>query len=781
MARRSYLLITLLALPLFGQDSAGFRRVSLAEASARTGPEFRPQLLGESVRVRGIIQAPLLEAPDAGYLAITDEETQSIGLLLVYSGDNKADSPPASTFRPGMIVEASGIVSLHADQPVVKPSDLEITGQTKVGPIQLVNPADAADFRFHGLRVEVQGEVASVREGSAGDLLEFNQGTQAIRLFLPLSGRRSDHPLSVYRSGDRIRATGIVTQFCLRPPYNQFFQLLLADPRDVQLVTPQSNVPPQILPVAVVLVLAAILFAWFTQQRSRQSSRDIARLLSASENLYDAPTAREAADILRNRFLEVTRATQVNVYHYDAAKKLLEKIPDPSSSALHNFHIEEASTPLERAIGLAVRNQTLLQFPNTRSAASLQGSQLDPQSLLIIPMRHQAEARGVIAVIGAPGRKLLPEPLIIAAQHLASDACHHFEAIELSAQREQTHRSEKLAVAGQLIHGVITELNAPLEKIQDLTAALSTYESEAIQAEVRKASETVKRIVAVARAEQIDARPVDLRLLFQRLVESYTGLLNEEGFEPELNLGSESLYVLGSADQLSRVFENLVLHANAAASHSLEHTFILSLNRIGRSAMIEIEFSGPFGEGEGPDFSSAALGLAITRGLLQSYGGELSFATIRPGRYRYDVELPSLSANPSEEFAAELPYASQRTTLTALLVEPDIQTQRRLLAIFGELNHRLIPVTNIEDAADLAEKLRFDIVLSSSRPEGGTWAELFQRIHHRCSHFALLSEDAGSEPADLLEGPASTLLRKPIEEEAIHHFLSQFQKGAKSV
>ena len=44
----------LCVLTLAAQEN--YRMVTLEEAGARTGPDFKPALLGETVRVRGIVQ-----------------------------------------------------------------------------------------------------------------------------------------------------------------------------------------------------------------------------------------------------------------------------------------------------------------------------------------------------------------------------------------------------------------------------------------------------------------------------------------------------------------------------------------------------------------------------------------------------------------------------------------------------------------------------------------------------------------------------------------------------
>ena len=784
MARTNYITLSLLLSftgSVFGQtvqaEARSLRLVSISAAAERIGPDFRPRLLGESVRVQGIVQTSLLEAPDATYLPILDAQSKSEGLMLVFSGDNESKRSLGSEISAGTRIEAQGIVSLHNGQAVVKPTEIKVIGKGELPFPPILSPHTSASFQYAGMLVKVEGEVWEYREANRGDLLEFQDNGKTIRVFLPLMKGTMERPLSVYHRGDRIRVQGLVSQFCLSPPYNRYFQLLVANPNDIELIEPRPAVPPQVVPATVLLILLGIVAAWYFQQRSRNQNRVVQEILQASEEMYGSGTAREVAEILRSRLLELLPAESVSVYHYDPTRKSIERIPDSASSAMHSFHIDECCSAVENGIALAVRNKTLLQFTDTASADLLHQKEDTACSLLVIPMRNRNEARGAIVVTGSPGRQLLTEALYAAAQHLANDACQYFEGLEQIALREQIHRSEKLAVAGQLIHGVITELNVPLEKIRELTAAMPETDAAAIHAQVHKASETVRRIISVARAEQIDARPVDLRFLFQKLMEEMEEDLGKAQIESEVNLSPESLYVLGSQEQLAKVFENLFLHAKAAATYSLEHLFILNLNRIGRSAMIEIEFSGPFGEGEGPDFSGVALGLAISRGLLQSYGGEIRFTTIRTGRYRYEVELPSLSSSPTEDFPNSMKFAPQRGMITALLVEPEMQWQRKMLSIFGELNHRLIPVTNIEEAADLAEKMHFDIVFSSARPDGGTWAELFHRVHHRTPHFALLSESAEVQSADILDGSSASMLRKPFEASDIVSLLERIQKN----
>lgn len=786
MARATHYVALLAAcLAAWGQappdaGDRGYRPVSLTEAAERTAPDFRPKRLGDLVRVSGIASAAMVEAPDATYLGLTNGPSAESGLMLIFSGDNKPIAPAAAAVRPGSRIEAEGVVSLHAGQAVLKPHKITINGSVQpVSPPNL-HPPEAASFRYEGMQVVVEGTIAEYREASSGDLLEFVEGGQLLKVFLPLMRHEMDRPLARFHRGDRVRVRGLVSQFCTNPPYDRFFQLLLANSREIDLIEGRPLVPPQVAPAIVFTILLGILATWYLQQRSSRQNQVVQRILESSESLYGVSSSRELAEAIRKSLLDLIPAQSVEVYHYDPSRKLLERIPDNLSSVPHSFHIEECRSGRERALSLAIRNKVMMQFADKRSAEVLEARSENSEAILVIPMKGPEEACGALLITGKPGPTLLSDGLRPAMQHLANDAGQYLIEIEQGAIREQIHRSEKLAVAGQLIQGVTTELNAPLEKIREFSLRLNPEDAEAIGAQVFKASETVRRIVSVARAEQIDARPVELRHLFQKLFEK----LEEEGhlshLETELNLPQDAMLVLGSQAQLAQVFENLLEHSRSAGLASIEHFLAVTLNRVGRSVMIEIEFSGPFTEGEGPDFNSTALGLAICRGLLQSHGGDLRFSALRPGRYRYEAELPSLSSSPVDDFGGGLEVTGPRGQLTALLVEPERQTQRRMLALFGEMNHRLVPVTNIEDAADLADRMRFDVVFASSRPEGGTWTELFHRLHHRTPHFVVLSEASQEQGSDLIDGSSAVMMKKPVEADELRDLIGRFHPASLS-
>src|ERR1700730_18688721 len=95
---------------------------------------------------------------------------------------------------------------------------------------------------------------------------------------LPGTGRDSAPKLSGFRRGDRIRVTGIASQYCTLPPYDRYFQILIASPAAVAVLERGWVIQPPVLLAS--LILAAELAAiWWFRERRMASLRKQMRLL----------------------------------------------------------------------------------------------------------------------------------------------------------------------------------------------------------------------------------------------------------------------------------------------------------------------------------------------------------------------------------------------------------------------------------------------------------------------------------------------------------------------
>jgi hypothetical protein len=86
--------------------------------------------------------------------------------------------------------------------------------------------------------------------------------------------------------------------------------------------------------------------------------------------------------------------------------------------------------------------------------------------------------------------------------------------------------------------------------------------------------------------------------------------------------------------------------------------------------------------------------------------------------------------------------------------------------------HRAIPATNVEHAADLAQRMQFDVVLCSSRLPGHQWSELYGRIRRRIGSFGLLAETWDEQAPQVLRNGEGQLLKTPVTEADLDRFLA---------
>ena len=126
-----------------------------------------------------------------------------------------------------------------------------------------------------------------------------------------------------------------------------------------------------------------------------------------------------------------------------------------------------------------------------------------------------------------------------------------------------------------------------------------------------------------------------------------------------------------------------------------------------------------------------ALSLGVCRSIVNSHGGGMRFS-VRGGLARFEVELPVVrTETPSDINSA----GRLERALTILLVDPDPGPQRQLLGLLSVRGHRVVPAAE-EEAADLAQRLRFDAVLWAMRlsPSGSSkWSEFQERARGRRS------------------------------------------------
>lgn len=373
---------------------------------------------------------------------------------------------------------------------------------------------------------------------------------------------------------------------------------------------------------------------------------------------------------------------------------------------------------------------------------------------------------------------------------------------QLGKAQEALHRSEKLAALGQLAAGIAHELNNPtaavaanLEFIQGhLEASGAPRDTRDAARESRESMDRVARTVR----QLLDAGRAALALPEERLPVSLAAVSEAASRAAVGRFGSRvrvvdlvpsSLFALGQERALSHVVGHLVANGvQAIPPGKRDGQVVLRGEREGARVRLWVEDNGAGFTEEAlrhlfePYYSTrafgagAGLGLAVSRGLVASLGGELRVSS-RPGHgTQAAVELDACEAPP--------PRAPDEDTGSLRLVGPPPSGPRRLLVVDDEpavlsslrrLLEKRYQVTlafSVEEALRHAAEERFDLVLCDLVMPGGGGARLHAELTRlrpaTAGRMIFLTGGAvNAETRRFLESQPQPVLEKPLDVEQL--------------
>ena len=764
-------LILLPAILMAAAGSWAQTTITLQQAGSRTGADFVPAFEGQEVTVQGQVSFKPLWAVDFHYLPIQD--ATEYGLLLSGSESQFKE------FAPGDWVEATGAIGKRAGLPVLNPRTIrKIAGGVAPKP-KLVQVSELASFRYLGVLITTDSTVSEAGENSGGDFLSIGEKGNFVRIFLPKTRRDAASELARFKTGDRVRVSGIATQYCTLPPYDRFYQVLVPASSSVTLLRKAWLLPPELL-LSFLLGIGAVLGIWWIRERLMSAQRRRMRVLnSLGEEVFASASPPEILRKLSATLPTLAKQTSVSMYIYNRGAKTLDNVQPAVNAEMSSIPVDAPRGPVASGVALCFRNRTLLAIPDTRRSPFFKNEERQggPRSVMFVPMFAQSELLGVLQLEHARHLHHFSREEQAAMQHLANQIATALKLQEQQSIREQLFRSEKLAAAGQLISGVANELRSPLDSIISAAAALRSKQTQECDAELRmiggeaqRASEIVARLVSFGKVETAQAQAVDMNELLTGLLEFRARELASKGIEVQRQLATRPLMVVGSRGQLEQVFLNLLVDAEQAAAEAKEKTLTVSSGQLARRILVEIVYQTRSREFQKPEADSdytdpGTLALAVCRGIVQSHGGDFRSIRATQTQARFEVELPVLETRPGREGALG-PAVSRQ--LTVLLVEPDSKAQRQLVQMLSNRGDRVVPVSNAEEGADLAQRMRFDMAVCAVRLPGWNWVEFFERVRHQVGGFVLLTDRYDSDLARAFQGGEGFVLAKPVDEADLH-------------
>jgi signal transduction histidine kinase len=756
--------------------------ITLEQAASRSGRELTAVYEGRPVAVRGQVTAAPVWALGIYYLPLRDDSDH--GLLL------RGPREEFSDLAPGDWIEAQGIIQSRAGLPLLAPDSIRKARHDAPPQPKELGLSEIAGFRYLGLLVRTTATVTSIAENLGGRSFEISDHGVTLAVFLPQSAASNPSDLGHVHAGDRVSLNGVATQYSLEPPHDGGFQLMLAAPGDVRVIPPPASMVPPLVLLTGLGVVGLLVLAWSLRERRLGANRQSMRAFhSLSEEIIAAGSPCEIAEKLASVLPSVTQATGVRLYLFNRRVKSLERVATQAEPEPMAVPIDSPPEGLASGAAACFRNRTLLNVPDVRRSPFLKiNPRLTlPRSAMFVPLLSKEDVVGVLEVGNARRVGYFSVEEQGAAQHLANQVAASLKLQEQQTIREQLFRTEKLAATGQLISGVASDLRAPLDSIQKLATSLTesagrpVAESDLrfLAGESRRASEIVDRLVSFARPADAGARPVEINGLMAGLITFREPEWKMLALRVQNRLSTQPAVVLGAQGQIEQVLLSLLVHAEQCAAEALAKTITVESSLLGRRVLLEIGYSvvdapsDPFAEGG--SLESSGLGLAVCKGIIQTHGGEIRFAA-QPERARFELDLPLTSAPPKE---VEPPVSKLRAPLTIMLMEPEAAAQRHLIALLGARGHRVVPAP-LEQAADLAQRLRFDVVFWAVRPSSGRFAEFQEKIRSLVGALVLLTEGYDAELAQSLEQGGSFLLGRPFQDADLDRLLERVASRAES-
>ncbi len=760
---------SVVALVILTLASAGILKpsVSLDQVSARRSSDFAPVLEGEAVTVVGTVSTKPMAYPLFAHLPIQDESGHGLlleGILSQFAG-----------LQPGLHIEAKGTVSKRAGLPVLLVAQIRAISRGSAPAPRKVSLPDMHSFRDLGLLVSVEGRVVDKGENVLGDYLLIGDVRKPLKVLLP-RGAAQPASLDRFEIGDWVRASGIASQYCPFAPYNRSFQLVLADDQDIVLTNKRWLISPEWFSVSVAFLVFALGLWWMRERRMAAQRNMVRTFYTLGEDVIGVMSPAEMLNRLTAALPDVLKISGVNLYLYNRGTKQLDRVRQAADALPFSVPVyaPEGSLPVGPAVSF--RNQALLTILDTRRSPFFPDGrpEYQPGSVMCVPMFAESEVLGVLELCDAKAEHEFSRDERILTQHLANQMGIALRLTEEKSIREQLYRSEKLAAVGQLISGIAAELRSPLDSISTLAENIQTASNtlwsdvNAISGEARKASDIVARLVSFMQPERTEPKRIELNGLVSSLIEFRRQEWATRGFDVEEALSPSPIHILGSQGQIERVFLDLLVQAEHALSDSSDKRLGIATSILGRQAVLEIGYipgaaKAPW---EGLASTDPALHVdAVSRGIVNSQGGELRMSHTAEGVCRVELEFPIAPARVAAEGGIARAF-------TCLIVEPDADTREDLVRTLTQRGCRVIPAVSAEDGAGLVQRLRFDIVFCAVRLPGLNWIEFSESIRNEVGGFVLLTEAFDFELSRGLLSAESYVVSKPVVESDLDHVLA---------
>lgn len=239
---------------------------------------------------------------------------------------------------------------------------------------------------------------------------------------------------------------------------------------------------------------------------------------------------------------------------------------------------------------------------------------------------------------------------------------------ELEQAQSQLVQAAKLSALGTMSAGISHELNQPIAAIQNFafmaTRFIADKDSDAavsnlreIESQTERMSRIIRNLRDFARKDDMPTAIVELGEVIDPAVKICADRLRDEAVSLVATEIDPGLMVLGGKIRLQQVMFNLIDNAIDAVSGQDEKRITISAVQTGKSVSVSVADTGPglsepervfepfYSTKSGTKEDGLGLGLSISFGFVESFGGSLRATNLPDGGALFTLRLPSATTS----------------------------------------------------------------------------------------------------------------------------------------
>ena len=358
---------------------------------------------------------------------------------------------------------------------------------------------------------------------------------------------------------------------------------------------------------------------------------------------------------------------------------------------------------------------------------------------------------------------------------------------------ERLLQSEKMASVGQLVSGVAHELNNPLTGVMGFSQLLLARDLDegvrsqiqTIYDEAERAAKIVQNLLSFARRRRPTKEMADVNGLVQRVLElrSYDHGVRNITLDMTLDTRMQRCWV--DQDQIQQVLFNVIKNAEQAMvdAHGGGKLTVLTQGgpegvRVtigddgpGISPEIQRRIFDPFfttkdaGQGTG-------LGLTICYGIIDEHGGRIWTENRTESGSLFHIELPVGVEEERESASGAGDLMAAASTAVSgrrvLVVDDEVSIRQLLSEILTLDNHSVAVASSGLEAADLAERESFDVIITDMKMPGMDGAAFYRQVRQRDPQQArriifITGDTVSPDTRAFLQRVSNPVLSKPFK------------------